>query len=68
MIGLLYYWNQQSQVERLEMIFNIVVRLNIQFLGKKKCKHIPSIKHALDYISRIHEGLRNGLMEALWEF
>ena len=50
------------------MIFNIVVRLNIQFLGKKKCKHIPSIKHALDYISRIHEGLRNGLMEALWEF
>jgi hypothetical protein len=34
-------------------------------LKKIKCKHIPSIKHALDCISRIHVGFKNGLMEAL---
>ena len=45
------------------MIFNIVVRFNIRL--KKECKHIPSIEHALDYISRIHIGLRNELMEVL---
>ena len=62
---LLYPKIQQSQAwhESLEMILNIVIWFNIQFF--KKCNHIRSIEHALDYILRSHLGLRNELMEAL---
>ena len=34
---------------------------------KRNCKHIPSIEHALGYISIIRVGFKNELMEALWK-
>ena len=32
-----------------------------------KCNHIPSMKHGLDYISRICVGFINEVMEAFWK-
>ena len=45
-------------------IFIIVIRLNIHSRRRRRCKHITSIKHALDYISRSHVSLKNELMVA----
>ena len=72
MNALLYFQNQQPQAwHNLEMIFNTAIRIQ-HFISleekkskEKKCKHIPSIEHALVWISKIDEGLRNALMEAL---
>ena len=57
MNALLYSKSQQPQAwhESLEMIFDIVVRFNIQTL-RTKCNPIPSIEHALNYISIILVG------------
>ena len=68
MNALLYSKNQQPQAwhESVEMIFDVVVRFNIQTL-RTKCNPIPSIEHALNYISRILVGLINELMYTLWK-